>query len=672
MEEHENKGKRIPRQARYFAGAALLLGILSTLRRLGVDGVPPAAAVLLSVALVFGALALIPLVPRGTLQQDRRRALLVFLFGVHLIATLFFFTPEDLLNDRPVVTLDHALHYYQAARARDIFWKSLKLHSYDPNFMAGYPGGAIFDLDMKAAELFCAMIQFWSVARTLKLFILLALLTMVFTLYGGCRRLGYRFEESLFGTLLFLAYWHWGRPYAGHFRFAGMFSFVFVSHISFYLTGQFRTFLQRKRSLGFFILGPLVFLIHPTAVIPLAVPFLVLFLAQRGWQRDRLLRLAAWCLAVVAVNAIWLVPLFRYMDIRIPSEIYFQIRGLRGLVTLLARPGNIPALVILMLSIVGLRELILEKRLVEGLAPGAGAVAMLSVSCFGIYLPVIDQLEPGRFIFSAFVFLAPFSGVGFAALIRGFSKLFRSGRLLDAARGAAILVLFLCAPVLALVESRSYYKHTLRTTLRPDVNALVEAVKRYTDASGRLMIEDGPAWIYGGCHLPAMLPILAGVEQIGGPYPHTYVKHHFASFQRDRALGKPLARLSSEEFLDYLDLYNVHWVISATAETGAFLSRLPRLEAIWSKSHYTLWGVRDRSTFASESGVSVTAAQNWIRVRMDRDQPPPEMVMIKYHWDRGLGVEAPSRISPVVRMDDPVPLIELQPNGATDIRITFR
>jgi hypothetical protein len=72
--------------------------------------------------------------------------------------------------------------------------------------------------------------------------------------------------------------------------------------------------------------------------------------------------------------------------------------------------------------------------------------------------------------------------------------------------------------------------------------------------------------------------------------------------------------------------------------------------------------------------VAVRASYDLLRVTIEpiAGQAPPERIVLKYHWDPGLRVTAPAVISPLRQLDDPVPLILLEPNGEMDVRITFR
>jgi hypothetical protein len=91
---------------------------------------------------------------------------------------LVFFPARHLFDARPIITADHAVHYEQCLRSRAVFWQTFRLDCYNPYFMAGYPAGTVFDVDMKGAELFTALIPIHT-ATALKLFILIAYLSML-------------------------------------------------------------------------------------------------------------------------------------------------------------------------------------------------------------------------------------------------------------------------------------------------------------------------------------------------------------------------------------------------------------------------------------------------------------------------------------------------------------
>ncbi len=669
---------------RILLGVALILGIAATLRSFGTGEITILAAALLAAAALLSIRPLAGLIREREWNGGHRGMILAVIFGAHLIATLFFFPPEDIVNSRPVLSLDHALHYQQVVRGREVFGDSYRLHTYDPYFMAGYPGGTVFDIDSKGVEIWCALLTFIDTARAYKLFLLMGYLLLPFSIYAGSRRLGFSFDESVLSTLIMLAFWHWGRPYLGEFRFAGMFSFLTVSHLSVYITGLFRSFLREEKAKVFWIAGPLAFLVHPTAAVLLPIPFISQFFVERRavrsgaihgrWELKILVRLTAWCLLVIAVNAIWLVPFFRYLDIKTASLSFFQINGIMDLFEILFRPGNLPALLLVALSITGLVHLLRNGRTGETAGPAAGSAFLMFIAAFGIYIPIFDQMEPGRFLVPALIFMSPLAGPGLVILFRA-ARIMLPARFPFGRAGTAIIILLLLSsPAFSLLASRAWYRHTLSTTTTTEVEALIDALKRYTEPSGRLMIEDGPAWNYGDSFLPAIVPQITGVEQIGGPYPWAFIRHNFANFHMCSAMDRPLNEMNSDMLWRYISLYNIRWILTATPECREYFENILQQDQIWNSKHFALWEIVAPGGSLEDRGIVIKASYGRIEVtiRQDENGSLPGRVLLPYHWDPGLHVDPPAVMTKEQRMEDPVPFIILEPHGMRDILIEYR
>jgi hypothetical protein len=248
----------------------------------------------------------------------------------------------------------------------------------------------------------------------------------------------------------------------------------------------------------------------------------------------------------------------------------------------------------------------------------------------------------------------------------------------------AVLVLAVSPIVFSYLSATTGYRHRVCTTFNPEVKELVEAVKTHVDPSGRLMIEDGPAALYGNVHLPGLLPSYTGVEQIGGPYPFAFVKHHFATFQQDETAGKPLAEVPPGEFRAYLDLYNIRWILTATPPTRDYISRTilypdggfgerpgggnATARIIWESPRYALWQVDRPGAFTGGESDRVRSSFNRIEIDLEGAH---DFVLLKYHWVDGLSVSEPATMTPVRQLDDPVPFIFVNPNGASSIVISY-
>ncbi len=319
----------------------------------------------------------------------------------------------------------------------------------------------------------------------------------------------------------------------------------------------------------------------------------------------------------------------------------------------------------ILLSVAGVIRAGRDKRLATVFPAAAGALFLFVVTGAGTHIPGIKHLEPGRFIFPAFVFLAPLSGVGLRWLAAVFASRFRSTGIRDSLKTAGLLALVVAVLPLSLLESKSFYRHTLKTTYPANVASLVKAVTSRVSPPGRLMIEDCEAMHYGDIHLPALLPLATGVEQIGGPYPHTYLLHYFSTFRWEQTFGKPMSQWESGALEQYLDLYGIRWVVTATTSSTSVMWNLLGKSPDWTQPPYALW---DTGWISLNTKPVVSATMNHFDVSGSGNSTG---YFIRYHWIPGLKVSGAANIRPVHRLDDPIPFIFIEPNGEKELEIVF-
>ncbi len=599
----------------------------------------------------------------GRVEDDTRLRWLFMLAGIHIVATLFFFPAQHLFDARPIVTADHAVHYEQCLRSRAIFWHTFRLDCYNPYFMAGYPSGTVFDVDMKGAELFTALFPIHT-ATALKLFILIAYLSMLPSVYRGARMLGFRLDEAVLAVMLLLVFWHWGRPYASDFRFVGMFSFVFATHAVIYVTGLVRRFIAGDRGRALFILGPIAFCVHVLSVVMATVSIAAVLTADRARMTVRRAELMfLWALVVVFANALWILPLIRFLPNKVPSEAYYQLRGLHQIAHLLLAPTGWIACGVLMLSVWGAWRLAREGRINTAAPTLVSTVIMFFFAAFGIHLPGINQLEPGRFLFSAIVFATPLAGAGAAALIEMMSARIAAPVVAARLRTTLMLGLALAPLPLAMLDAKAYYHHTLSVDLPPRVERLRSLLVANMRGRGRLLIEEGSARAYGGFFLPALLPSQTHVEQIGGPYPQVPLIHHRTTFDDDSFLGRPFAQWTSADALARLAFLRVRWAVTATENAGRFVSSLPGIALIWEDGPLRFWELPQ-----ADEGVLVRADYNRVEADIAVGSRP---VVLPYHFVDGLKANDGNEVVPVLRDDDPVPFICVRRVAATPVIVRY-
>jgi len=450
-----------------------------------------------------------------------------------------------------------------------------------------------------------------------------------------------------------------------------MFSFIFVSHLSFYVSGLFKKFLAEGKWRKFFIFGCLSFFVHPTAVVILpALLIAVAITERRHIKSKRAAEFILWCAAVLAVNAVWLIPFFSNIKYKTSSTAYFQLQGAGDTLSLLFKMECAPALTLVILSAAGAFFSVRAKRLNRILPPTLGAAAMFVIASYGHLIPGVNQMEPGRFFLTMFFFLSPLAGSAVSWLFDYIEK----KRLLPEAVQRVLFIMLIVLPLWGgFIAARTRHQHRITTRMPAAVAGLVEVLKNNSFGSGRLMIEDGPARLYGNFHLPGLLPALTGVEQIGGPYPNTFLDHHYASFSNESAFGKKLSAYSPDDFLEILERYNVAAVLSATKKSAGLLVKLGMLEQTWTDGQYVLWKV---PYVCSSAIIKNDGARVDVEARLDEIHVLVHGVLnefiLKYHWVDALNAAGRAEIYPVGVGSDPVPFIGIKPNGMKNISITYK
>jgi hypothetical protein len=298
----------------------------------------------------------------------------------------------------------------------------------------------------------------------------------------------------------------------------------------------------------------------------------------------------------------------------------------------------------------------------DGAPSLVSTLVMLVFATFGTHIPGINQLEPGRFLFSAIVFSAPLAGAGARWLIEAIS----AGL---APRGAArlrtaLMVALALAPLpLAMLDAKAYYRHTLSVDLPPRVERLRSLLVANLHGHGRLLIEEGGVAAYGGFFLPALLPSQTHVEQIGGPYPRIPLIYHRTTFDDDTFLGRAFAEWTADAIRERLQFLRVRWAVTATEPAGAFVRAIPGVTLLWEDGALRLWQFTETG-----DGVSVRAEYNRIEADVAVGSRP---VVLSYHWVEGLKAEAGKRDRPVLRYDDPVPFVCVRRVVATPVIVRY-
>ena len=198
-----------------------------------------------------------------------------------------------------------------------------------------------------------------------------------------------------------------------------------------------------------------------------------------------------------------------------------------------------------------------------------------------------------------------------------------------------------------------------RNGYEPTGRGLLDWLAQHTDASGRLLHEetDRLSHRYYGTHLPALIPLVAGVPLANGPAPHALLKNNYLRFIAGTFRGKRLGQVDRAELSRHLALYNVQWVLCWSPAAKQYFERHPQVSPLATYDKFSLYQVELEPTYFVQGSGRITAREN--RLELDQIVPRDGAITIKYHWLETLRTDPPRRIETVWFLDDPVPFIKV-------------
>lgn len=621
-----------------------------------------------------------------------------------------------LVDDRPVVMVDHAIHLYHGALGARFAREHGTTWGVDPFFMAGYPETPVWDSSSNLSIAFqlAAGSRYSPRAYKIGLFactLLAAALVPLGARWAGLDR-GEVVAAAALGVLTF-----WVCVPAVLWR-TGLFAFVTASVALGSVLGLLLRFDHRPtlgRWAALAAAGALVLFAHVTAPILLAGPAAG-YLAVVAWTwRARRWRLGAVSVAAVlaaAANAVWLVPLWRFRSIREASG-YFMTSDSALFLWRFYRTQPLDGrlgLALLVLGAAGLASWWREGRRDRAATFGGGVALLLALCWLGGLWSVTRTTEPFRFLATLDLLLTVPAA---SALVRSaavLSRLAGGGRRGGVLAGAVGLLALgaagLAWPETARLAARNALQaRPLVVGLRPADEALVRWLRAETDLSARVLFED-QLRLYEttdpeSTHWTPLLPILLRPEGrafIGGLYQTAFIVHHRAASFGDYALGgRRVDAWPPAELAGYYDRYNVGWVVcwsplsrfrfdlDPRARHVATLPRAvsPGLEVMrdptqWRAiadaagptvaDRYMVEGVnryriyrveRPRSYFLSGRGSLTALDANRVELADVAPDPATGAAVLSLHWLDTWATDPPLPIGPVYVPGDPVPFVRI-------------
>ena len=592
-----------------------------------------------------------------------------------VLSWLYVDIPRVLANP-PLADTDFATHWAETWSMAHFLDRG-RLWGYDPYFMAGYPGNALFDIDNKLVALASWLLSRIGLSLELSYTLVVAALMLVapLTIYPAARWLGLAPGSALIAQLVGLALWYTDPALRWSWEGSTL-AFAAATTIGLLVLAAGSRLMQPGVRPGggplvvWLVVGPLLFWLHAFSFFLLLVPLSTLaFVSWSSASRAQRLLLVAWPPLVVSVNLPWLIPFVRFLPYRAASDHFLQ----GGMPTLLHNligrgsdesSASVEYLALRWLTLVGgLLGLALLARRQRYWAPVlAGVVTALLLAYGGRYLPGGGDLQPYRYMFQAALWAT--LGVP-AALALQRRVLLAHGPVPRIVAGAVAVpvVLWLASglwvarPELLGGDARAWHGPSNATW------ALCDFLRTEHDG-GRVLTDD---WRVG-----ALLPACSGVEVIGGSHLYMAIEHGYAnttpwSFPGGSYQEQPSAQLERE-----LAAYNVRWFVAYSGYPDHWYTLRDRLrdepelaDPVATFGTYALYRHAARP-------LPYRVSATFDRLELG-DLPAGEPITLPYHWLDGLTSPTTGvTLAPTQLYNDPVPFIQITHADGGDALICLR
>jgi hypothetical protein len=587
--------------------------------------------------------------------------------------------PIDSWTDRhPFYTNSYALHFARSLLSSRAMARHLRLWSYSPFLMAGYPAGTRTEPMGDAVALWFWLCSGFSTVRWVgraavlyKMFVVGILVCVPAAAASTAVWLGFDWTVATISAALGV-FGTFNYPGLMMIR-AGMFPFFAVSFLCAAWSALLYHSLDRgpAHQVAAAISGGLLTYLHPLTAL-LLIPASIGSLAECR-TRKGLFSLTAILATAFVMSLGWLWPLLMTWDLGVHFANWWKTSATvsGSLAALFRWRLPFPPIAVAAAAAYGgvrapLRKAFLSSWLAAIL--GFGALAY-----FGSELEALANLEPGRFEVPFFSFAAPLAAYG---IRDGWNWL---GQIRTPMRQLSKLLAIVVVVFFTLVSFASLWLETAAhgpiTTTLPDQAQEIWQWMEASEHDSRMVMESG--WMVdenGGVVAPyfnsdigMLWAIESNRELIGASPSEGFTAFSFTDLGNGVGFGKSLPSLSPAQFRGELETYNVGALIAWSAGAKEYLERVDGLVPLQRSDPYMLYGVPGNHTFLMTGKAgSVSADQDCIRIRAAE----PGRLILKYHYFKTLRADPPIAMSPApIGNGDPIPFIAIDNEVRRDIRV---
>jgi len=597
---------------------------------------------------------------------------------IQLCGLTRYFPIYSWTDRHPFYTNIYALHFARILLSSRAMARHLRLWSYSPFLMAGYPAGTRTEPMGDAVGLWFWLCSGFSTVRWVgraavlyKMFVVGILVCLPAAAASTAVWLGFDWTVATISAALGV-FGTFSYPGLMMIR-AGMFAFFAASFLCAAWSALLYHSLNmgRVRRVAVAIGGGLTTYLHPLSVL-LLIPVSIGCLAECR-TRKGLLSLATILAAVFVISLGWLWPLLMTWDVGVHFAHWWKTPGTvsGGLAAFFRWRLPFPPIAVAAAAAYGAVRAPLRKGFLSSWI--AAIVGFGVLAYFGSELGPLANLEPGRFEVPFFAFAAPLASYGIRDGWYLLGRIRTPMRLLCKSLAVVVVVFF------ALVSFASLWLETAAhgpiTTTLPEQAQEIWQWMEASEHDSRMAMESG--WKVdenGGVVAPyfnsdigMLWAIESNREVIGASPSEGFTSFSFTDLGNGFGFGKPLSRLSPDQFRAELETYNVGSLIAWSAEVKEYLDRVDGLVPLQRSDPYMLYGVAGSHTFlmAGKAG-SVNADQDCIRIKAAE----PGRLVLKYHYFKTLRTDPPIAMSPApIGNGDPIPFIAIDNDIRRNIRV---
>jgi hypothetical protein len=660
-----------------------------------------------------------PSIPKANRARWRLTVLVVVLALHAFLAFRLFPSPKAIVDDEPVVMVDHAIHEYHGALGARFLGEAGTTWGVDPFFMAGYPETPVWDSSSNLAILFQSLAGGYS-PRAYKLGLLACSLLALGMIPAAAWAAGLGAGEAA-AAAAFACFYFWGGYPGGLWR-TGLFAFLTASAgvgLVLALCARFDRRPTVPLWLGLTALAAALFFMHVTTPIMLCGGLLAFVAATARRHGGRwIVALVGAAVLVAVINAFWLVPLWRFRGIREGGGFFFTVDTplfFLGYLLGVDLDGHL-AVVLLIVGIAGLIGWAREGRQALAAAVGGGAIWLFLLAAFGSFWGPTRILEPLRFVVPLNLLMALPAG---SAAARATGRLARvaGGGVRGATASLAAWLAVLGGVWAAFpITMRTVIQHRpLAVGIAPEMTGLVDWLRSNTDPSARILFEDQLRVLEStdpeSTHWAPLLPFLLGRDQrqfIGGLYQTAFIRHRRMAAFGDFQLGdRPMEEWTPDALRGYCDLYNIGWVACWSPlsrfwfdrfEPATRVATLPRHHTpgigpsadprpweamarragpqvatrymVEGNSQYAIYRLDRPHSFVIR-GRARLAAVDFNRIELADVVPHEGSILLSFHWIDGWRTDPPRRIGPEPVPRDPVDFVRIDLPGPVPRLVIF-